>query len=550
MKLREIQRLRAVAALMVIICHWGPLRRALPAILQDPWSGVDLFFVISGYVVTLSLVRLLPDLDGEASFAVAYDRAKQALKTFYTRRFFRIMPAALFVALLTRVFAGMFPNHFGSTGSWLAEFVAFFGGVYNYMSGFRGDLHLNVYWSLSVEEHFYLLLPILFLVFRTTNRRLAACAGLALFSILARGLPLPDPKPPNVLGYEMYSTHLRFDSLMAGVALALVAARTVTATVMPRRLMQVVVLPLVLAMIACLPGAVSSYVMHREGFIAIWMLSGILVFYASLDRGYVLALPVLAPVLEYLGARSYALYLVHQLVDRLNGGVRGMWPAFAAIAPDSRPWAQVLVLIAEALVASEIIYRLVEQPCIRLGRRIIDSPGTHAFSGRAKVLLAGCLAVVALSYFTHPILIAVGPRNLARGMAVHASSQMAGKPGPQALTNGALESELGLTTDVEDDPWAIIDLGQNRSIGTIRVYNRDDGYQDGNIPLEVQVSGDNEHFTTIGRREYMFTQEWPWRIRCTDVNARYVRLSVRKHAGQLCLSEVEVFESTAVAAIP
>jgi hypothetical protein len=302
-------------------------------------------------------------------------------------------------------------------------------------------------------------------------------------------------------------------------------------------------------MVACLPGAASSYVTHREGFIALWMLSGLLVFYASLDRGYVLALPVLAPVLEYLGARSYALYLVHQFMGRLNDGVRDAWPAFAAIAPDSRPWAQVLVLFAEALVASEIIYRLVEQPCIRIGRQIIDSPGTYSLSGRAKALLAGCVALVAVSYASHGILLAIGPRNLARGMPVHASSQMAGKPGPDALTNGELESELGLTTDNEDEPWATIDLGQERSIGTIRVYNRDDGYTDTNIPLEFQVSDDDEHFRMIARREILFTQEWPWRIRCTDVRARYVRLRAMRHTA-LCLSEVEVFESTAVAAIP
>jgi hypothetical protein len=347
----------------------------------------------------------------------------------------------------------------------------------------------------------------------------------------------------------MYSSHLRFDSLMAGVALALVTGRTATTTVMPRRLMQVVVLPVVLAMVACLPGAASSYVTHREGFIALWMLSGLLVFYASLDRGYVLALPVLAPVLEYIGARSYALYLVHQFMGRLNDGVRDVWPAFAAIAPDSRQWAQVLVLFAEALLASELIYRLVEQPCIRIGRRIIDSPGTYSLSGSTKVLLGGGVAIVAVPYTSHAILLALGPRNLARGMAVVASSLMAGKPGPGALTNGTLESELGLTTDNEDDPWATIDLGQDTSIGTIRVYNRDDGYADTNIPLEVQVSGDDEHFRTVARREILFTQEWPWRIRCTDVRARYVRVRAMRHTA-LCLSEVEVFESTAVAAVP
>src|ERR1700722_17940759 len=122
MKLREIERLRAVAALLVVCVHWWPLHNLFPQVLQDSWSGVDLFFVISGFVVTLSLVRLLPPVEEQSSFLGAFDVARPAIKTFYIRRFFRIMPVALVVALGIRVLTGVFPAQFGSSGDWLKEF--------------------------------------------------------------------------------------------------------------------------------------------------------------------------------------------------------------------------------------------------------------------------------------------------------------------------------------------------------------------------------------------------------------------------------------------
>jgi peptidoglycan/LPS O-acetylase OafA/YrhL len=169
MKLREIERLRAVAALLVVSVHWWPLHNMFPTILRDSWSGVDLFFVISGYVVSLSLMRLLGTMEGQPTFLQAFDAAGTSIKTFYVRRFFRIVPVALVVALSIRVLAGVHPETFGTTGDWLKEFVAFFGGIYNYAFGGQ-SMHMNVYWSLAVEEHFYLLLPLLFLLFVRLHR--------------------------------------------------------------------------------------------------------------------------------------------------------------------------------------------------------------------------------------------------------------------------------------------------------------------------------------------------------------------------------------------
>src|SRR5580698_3292556 len=132
MRLREIERLRAMAILMVMVVHWDTFQKLLPDVADHSWSGVDLFFVISGFVVTLSLVRLLPPVEEQSSFLGAFDVARPAIKTFYIRRFFRIMPVALVVALGIRVLTGVFPAQFGSSGDWLKEFIAFFGGIYNY----------------------------------------------------------------------------------------------------------------------------------------------------------------------------------------------------------------------------------------------------------------------------------------------------------------------------------------------------------------------------------------------------------------------------------
>jgi peptidoglycan/LPS O-acetylase OafA/YrhL len=60
MKLREIERLRGVAILMVMCIHSPPICELLPVQIAEMWSGVDLFFVISGYVVSMSFARLSP----------------------------------------------------------------------------------------------------------------------------------------------------------------------------------------------------------------------------------------------------------------------------------------------------------------------------------------------------------------------------------------------------------------------------------------------------------------------------------------------------------
>jgi len=318
--------------------------------------------------------------------------------------------------------------------------------------------------------------------------------------------------------------------------------------------MRFVVLPAVLLLIAGLEAAAPSFVLTHEAFVALWALSGVLVAYAARDQGYVLDFPVIGRVLEWIGARSYILYLVHVSVGRLERELRKAWPDYAKLVAandmDSH-WKGTLARLVLVFAVAEVLHRGVERPMMALGKRILESKRAGAPMVLPVPRTAGLAFGVAFAvfYFRHPLLLAIAPRNLARGTAVYASSQEDGKPPPTALTNGRLEDQYGLHTRRENGPWAMIDLGQVSPIGTIRIYNREDGRQAEALPLEVQLSDDAESFRTVATRDAIFSQEWPWRIRGSGDRARYVRLRVPRETA-LCLSEVEIFSEPWLAGIP
>ena len=322
-----------------------------------------------------------------------------------------------------------------------------------------------------------------------------------------------------------------------------------------RWLLRLFVLPAVLVLIAGLEEASPPFVRTHEMFVALWVLSGLLVAYAARDEGYVLAFPVVGRVLEWIGARSYALYLLHVSVMRVERALHKVWPEYGKLFPVESEWGShwrsTLVRLVLVFLAAEILHRGVERPMMALGKRLLESrrAGVPLVMPRLRAAAIALGVAFVVFYFRHPLLLAVAPRNLARGTAVYVSSQEGGKPPPTALTNGQLEDRFGLYTTREKEPWAMIDLGHVSPIGSIRIYNREDGLQAEPLPLEVQISDDAEHFRTIASRDVIFTQEWPWRIRGSGERARYVRLRVPRETA-LCLSEVEIFAERWVAQVP
>ena len=103
----NIQHLRAIACLLVLCHHFVWLRSFLPPIFWHAWSGVDLFFAISGYVVTLSLARTL-DIDVRVGCMANISANAPAIRSFLVKRIWRIFPPLVatlgLLVLLTLVF--------------------------------------------------------------------------------------------------------------------------------------------------------------------------------------------------------------------------------------------------------------------------------------------------------------------------------------------------------------------------------------------------------------------------------------------------------------
>ncbi len=217
-RLPGLDTLRALAVLIVVVFHLGGyLPPAFQPIAAIGWMGVDLFFVLSGYLIGTQLLR--PYLRGERPRLIA----------FYQRRAYRILPAyfavlALYLAVPAwREWPGLAP-------AW--KFATF---TENIAMHYPADRAFSHAWSLCVEEHFYLLLPWLVLLLMrrpSTSKTLALAAAVLLAGLWFRSFQvfhalrvpgLTEDQVDNLfMKHVYYPTWTRLDGLLCGVVLATV----------------------------------------------------------------------------------------------------------------------------------------------------------------------------------------------------------------------------------------------------------------------------------------------------------------------------------------
>lgn len=172
---REIDGLRAIAVVPVILFHAGF------AIFSGGFVGVDIFFVISGYLITTILLNEL-------------DRGDLSIVRFYERRARRILPALFFVmaACLPFAWLWMMPGQWSDFGKSLVAVTAFCSNILFWMQTgyFDGSAELRPLlhtWSLAVEEQYYLLFPIALMLLWRLGRKwvfwLVVAAALASFGM-------------------------------------------------------------------------------------------------------------------------------------------------------------------------------------------------------------------------------------------------------------------------------------------------------------------------------------------------------------------------------
>src|SRR5580658_7786517 len=172
-RIPQLDGLRGVAIAMVLAYHYadsvindGP--RFMKPLLRATclgWSGVDLFFVLSGFLIGGIL------LDARES--------SNYFRVFYRRRAFRILP--LYFAFLALVFL---PVHFQSDIPWRAC-IFFYQNFWMALHNRLGEYTLNPTWSLAVEEQFYLTLPVLIYFVRPRRLIWIVCGGI-IFAPLMR----------------------------------------------------------------------------------------------------------------------------------------------------------------------------------------------------------------------------------------------------------------------------------------------------------------------------------------------------------------------------
>lgn len=215
-----LDTLRALAILAVIAFHWWcyhgeNLPDALLPVARIGWMGVDLFFVLSGYLIGAQLLR-------------PYARAERPrLLEFYRNRAYRVLPA---FCVVVGLYLAVPPWRESESLAPAWQYLTF---TFNLLASEPAHQSFSHVWSLCVEEHFYLLLPLIVLVAmrRPSLRRAALLAGAFviagmavrgyfLFHLLRPVAAAGDGLGNAFMSHIYYPTYSRLDGLLAGVTLA------------------------------------------------------------------------------------------------------------------------------------------------------------------------------------------------------------------------------------------------------------------------------------------------------------------------------------------
>lgn len=378
-KIGDIQVLRGIAILMVLICHLSigsmalelwPVRVTIPLYL-----GVEIFFVVSGYVITRSLMK-----DGFHG------------GRFFLKRVFRLMPA-----LLLFIGVSLLLNRYVQNSDLIDTDKSFYsvpnrafrqqarGVAFGYLTFVPRPLsHANgAMWSLSVEDQFYAAVTIACLlaggVLRLRPKWCGAvlAAAAAAFYVCLVGWRLATwgdlEKMPSVVRYFV---HWRFDFLGLGVVTAFADHRW------GERIRAVfrengnycsgflLIVPLMLAAVCESPLQEPAPVLQAVGYTMFGLCFAGLVLLAANGLAFPAGRGLLYRWFKFVGDRSYTYYLFHYPMfivafllfhHHFQGAFRGPWH-FAV--------AQCVTVVALLVPFSEAVYRCIELPIAELGRSI------------------------------------------------------------------------------------------------------------------------------------------------------------------------------------
>ena len=362
MRIKRLDVLRCIAVLLVLVYHG----KIVPIVDQMGWVGVDLFFVLSGFLIS------------GLFYSEFKRRGDVSLRRFFIRRGLKIYPA-FYVMLLVTFVARQIISLPNRPDRYLSEILF----VQNYSIGVWQHT-----WSLGVEEHFYILLPLLFLAMMkfSSDRKnpfqslpwvfalIAACCLL----LRAATIYLTNPAI-FASGMVMNPTHERIDSLTFGVFLGYLhhfhSAKIGTVFGSARNRIAIGLLTAALLSV-CVFFARESHFLLTFGFSFIYLGFGGLLLLSLQIRDWLpswLAAPVriLGTAFAFVGAYSYSIYLWHIPFQAFAPGVlrRLFHVEFDSIAGF---W----FYLIGSMVFGILMARLIEFPILRMRDRFFPAKQT------------------------------------------------------------------------------------------------------------------------------------------------------------------------------
>jgi len=365
--------IRGLAVLMVLVLHFigsmqptNSVERAIVHATNYGAFGVELFFVLSGFLITGILYE-------------SYHKPHY-FRNFYARRALRIFP--LYYGVLTLVFfvAPMIPSLRGQTLDYLVERQewAWLYGVNVFIAN-QGDWSLSYiehFWSLAVEEHFYLFWPlVVFLVARRPRTLLALSLTIALCAVLARLIGF-------LSGLSWWTTYVltpfRLDGLALGAALAVMARQPAGLERLTRALPHVLaVAGGLLAMTFLFPGptwgqGISLTAPIRSASIQVLLACLLLWALVAPDRSATKRF-FCSRWMVFLGTYSYGLYVYHHFISYYLATNRTEFEVTRWLGSHGLAVAlQATAGIAVSLMIAYLSYELFEKRFLKL-KRLFDT---------------------------------------------------------------------------------------------------------------------------------------------------------------------------------
>jgi peptidoglycan/LPS O-acetylase OafA/YrhL len=371
MKNQDIERLRGIAIFSVLLQHLS-----ITPILFDMFHlksqnlpfylGVELFFLISGYVVTRSFIS-----------------KKLNLRLFYAKRIFRILPLIIIFLILTTCL-----NFFKTfcTVPWdifITDALAVLGSyLINYQS--HNVYYNGAMWSLSVEMQFYLVLPIFLTLFYKIRNNTQKNINIALITIylmiailLRVIIAYSEVFNYKLSGLFYHIAHWKFDFIILGIMVYFFNA--INLQIINKNILKLTAFLMVL-----IPGIISyklgsalsppteDKLLYTLGYLMFGICFFIVLKIASLDKDLFTIHPLIDRFIEYLGSRSYSIYVLHLpalvIVWMI---INQLFPSIFYINPIYYGIAQAILFIPIGIPLSEISFRYVEKPAISLGEFVI-----------------------------------------------------------------------------------------------------------------------------------------------------------------------------------